>query len=49
MNFQSFFQLLDAIPGKRHGSLFRRSELKTLVDFHGGEVLPSILSQKTSN
>lgn len=34
-------QLLDAILGKRHGSLFRRSELKTLVDFHGDEVLPS--------
>jgi metal transporter CNNM len=30
-------KLLDAILGKRHGSLFRRSELKTLVDFHGDE------------
>ncbi|KAG0625982.1 hypothetical protein M758_2G093500 [Ceratodon purpureus] len=30
-------KLLDAVLGKRHGSLFRRSELKTLVDFHGDE------------
>nr|PNR53930.1 hypothetical protein PHYPA_007605 [Physcomitrium patens] len=30
-------KLLDAILGKKHGSLFRRSELKTLVDFHGDE------------
>lgn len=32
-------QLLDAVLGKRHGSLFRRSELMTLVDFHGDEVM----------
>lgn len=34
-----FDQLLDVSLGKEHKALFRRAELKTLVDFHGNEVL----------
>lgn len=32
------FQLLDYLLGHRHEALFRRAELKTLVDLHGNEV-----------
>ena len=31
-------QLLDFLLGHGHAALFRRAELKTLVDFHGNEV-----------
>lgn len=31
-------QLLDFLLGNGHVALFRRAELKTLVDFHGNEV-----------
>jgi hypothetical protein len=31
-------QLLDYLLGHRHEALFRRAELKTLVDLHGNEV-----------
>lgn len=31
-------QLLDYLLGERHDALFRRAELKTLVDLHGNEV-----------
>lgn len=37
----TYFQLLDLLLGKDHDALFRRAELKTLVDFHGNEVLIS--------
>lgn len=30
---------MDLSLGKEHKALFRRAELKTLVDFHGNEVL----------
>lgn len=36
--FGSLHQLLDLLLGKRHKALFRRAELKTLVDLHGNEV-----------
>jgi hypothetical protein len=32
-------QLLDTILGKDHAPLFRRAELKTLVNLHGNEVI----------
>ena len=32
------FQLLDYLPGHGHVALFRRAELKTLVNMHGNEV-----------
>jgi len=32
------FQLLDYLLGHRNEALFRRAELKTLVDLHGNEV-----------
>lgn len=32
------FQLLDYLLGHRHEALFRRAELKTLVNLHGNEV-----------
>lgn len=32
------FQLLDYLLGHRNAALFRRAELKTLVDMHGNEV-----------
>lgn len=32
------FQLLDFLLGHRHEALFRRAELKTLVNMHGNEV-----------
>lgn len=32
------FQLLDFLLGHRHEALFRRAELKTLVNLHGNEV-----------
>ncbi|XP_048502152.1 DUF21 domain-containing protein At2g14520 isoform X2 [Beta vulgaris subsp. vulgaris] len=35
--FGSLHQLLDLLLGKRHKALFRRAELKTLVDLHGNE------------
>lgn len=31
-------QLLDFLLGKGHEAIFRRAELKTLVDLHGNEV-----------
>lgn len=31
-------QLLDYLLGKEHVALFRRAELKTLVNLHGNEV-----------
>lgn len=34
----SNFQLLDLLLGHGHKTLFRRAELKTLVNFHGNEV-----------
>jgi hypothetical protein len=34
-----YYQLLDLVLGKDHDALFRRAELKTLVDLHGNEVL----------
>lgn len=34
----SNFQLLDLLLGHGHRTLFRRAELKTLVNFHGNEV-----------
>jgi len=38
----AYYQLLDLLMGKDHDALFRRAELKTLVDLHGIEVLFSI-------
>lgn len=38
MTRDSFYQLLDILLGKGHEALFRRAELKILVDFHGNEV-----------
>jgi hypothetical protein len=38
----AYYQLLDHLLGKDHDALFRRAELKTLVDLHGNEVLFSI-------
>lgn len=37
------FQLLDYLLGHRHEALFRRAELKTLVDLHGNEVCISLI------
>lgn len=37
--FGGIYQLLDRLLGKDHDPLFRRAELKTLVDLHGNEVL----------
>jgi metal transporter CNNM len=36
--FLILVQLLDLILGKGHDPLFRRAELKTLVDMHGNAV-----------
>lgn len=36
--FYVHFQLLDFLLGHGHVALFRRAELKTLVNFHGNEV-----------
>ena len=33
-----FYQLLDRFLGKDHDALYRRAELKTLVDLHSNEV-----------
>jgi hypothetical protein len=40
--FYVHFQLLDFLLGHGHVALFRRAELKTLVNFHGNEVCLTI-------
>jgi hypothetical protein len=40
------FQLLDCLLGHGHVALFRRAELKTLVDFHGNEVYKLSMAYK---
>ena len=42
-------QLLDFLLGHRRAALFRRAELKTLVDFHGNEVCNLIPSSRWSS
>ncbi|KNA25247.1 hypothetical protein SOVF_008270 [Spinacia oleracea] len=37
LDLSLLYQLLDLMLGKEHKALFRRSELKTLVDLHGNE------------
>lgn len=41
--YSVIFQLLDFMLGDGHVALFRRAELKTLVNLHGNEVCPSYL------
>lgn len=38
-------QLLDFLLGHGHVALFRRAELKTLVDLHGNEVCKTAFSR----
>ncbi|MCO5606113.1 hypothetical protein L7F22_060300 [Adiantum nelumboides] len=42
-------KLLDFLLGKGHVALFRRAELKTLVDMHGDEVLDALVPRCTSD